>query len=569
MRSFSVLGRLIYLGVAYVWDCGPFRKRQQAGLLRFAKRLRAVMLELGGVYVKLGQLLSTRPDLVQPALAEELEALLDECPPEPRQDTEKTIQEELGGADGDLPFELLDELNSASFGCVYRVRLHSGELAAIKVQRRGIDLRSRKDLKLLMRLASILDFLAVANRYRLVDWIKELDRWTSEELDYLLEARKMTYVATNIRRIGGVKIPEVIWQVTTRRILAMEYLEGRWLSKDVDSLSDTQLSHAAALLFQCFLFQIFELGFFHADLHKGNLCILADGTIGMVDFGITGTASPRTRQRHLTLVAAVQKGAVDDAFSAILEICFVPPDTDVQVFKQDFEREYYDWFLRSMQPGFPASHRGSGALMLAVFRRAYEHSIVVDSDVVRYYRAFSIIDGVVNSLDPSFPLADALEFYLKSRLRRQIEDLIDRPYDPIGALVAFSTEVMFRSSEIRRALHSTTSSVHTAVARLRLVAGSIGRKLSRLAWMAAIFALIVDLLVRTNVLRGRAVLIETELSGRIHFGDIAAVLVPMIILAVALGWFGRVLRARAYTATQPDGPAISTRRRRRISTGAR
>src|SRR5437762_4632567 len=133
MRSFNVLGRLIYLGVRYLWDCGPHRRHGELGLLRFAARLRSVLLDLGGVYVKLGQLFATRPDLVEPLLSKELEVLLDKCPAEPLELTTKTIREELGIARNcELPFVLLGEVGSASFACVYRVRLESGEVAAIK-----------------------------------------------------------------------------------------------------------------------------------------------------------------------------------------------------------------------------------------------------------------------------------------------------------------------------------------------------------------------------------------------------------------------------------------------------
>jgi len=107
----------------------------------------------------------------------------------------------------------------------------------------------------------------------MADWIDELQRWTAEELDYRLEARKMTYIAKSLRRVGGIKIPRVIWSLTTQRLLAMEYLEGRWLSNEHASLNKAELSHAASLLFQAFLYQIFEVGVFNADLHKGNLCL--------------------------------------------------------------------------------------------------------------------------------------------------------------------------------------------------------------------------------------------------------------------------------------------------------
>src|SRR5229473_794243 len=122
MRALNVLSKLVYLGVSYAWDCGPLGKRDELGVRRFAIRLRGALLELGGVYIKLGQLLSTRPDLVDPVVSKELEVLLDKCPAEPLQDTTHTILEEFGlTSDAELPFVLLCEISSASFGCVYRV----------------------------------------------------------------------------------------------------------------------------------------------------------------------------------------------------------------------------------------------------------------------------------------------------------------------------------------------------------------------------------------------------------------------------------------------------------------
>jgi len=172
MRSLGVLARLIYLGVSYVWDYGPLSKRDESGMQRFAARLRSALLELGGVYVKLGQLLATRPDLIEPRISKALEVLLDKCPAEPLHYSTETIREELGlTEDAELPFVLLGEVASASFGCVYRVGLASGQVAAIKVLRRGIEAQAKHDLKFLSRLARVLDILAVTHRYRIADWL--------------------------------------------------------------------------------------------------------------------------------------------------------------------------------------------------------------------------------------------------------------------------------------------------------------------------------------------------------------------------------------------------------------
>jgi predicted unusual protein kinase regulating ubiquinone biosynthesis (AarF/ABC1/UbiB family) len=553
MRSLHVLSKLGYLGAAYLWDYIHLGKRNEARAGRFATRLRDILLELGGVYVKLGQLLSTRPDVIEPVVSRELEVLLDRCPAEPLEATLETMREELGvAAQAELPFDVLGEMASASFGCVYRLRLRSGRIVAMKVLRRGIELQAKKDLRFLMRLARALDFLAVTHRYRMADWIEELVRWTAEELNYQLEARKMTHIAKSIRRVGGVKIPEVMWPLTTRRLLAMEHLEGRWLSKGIETLSHAERAHAATLLFQVFLFQIFELGFFHADLHKGNVCLLPDGRVGMIDFGITGFASPRTRQLHLNLIAAFQKGDVDEAFASILEFSFVSPDADLASFKRHFEHEYYDWFLRTVEPDIPSYEKGPGSLMLAIFRRAYECAIVVDSEVVRYYRAFSIVDGSVNSLDPEFSLTYQVDRYLKSRLRRQIEDRVGDAFDPIGSLVAVTTALAFRTSEVRQLLYGASKSVDSAMARALLVIAGLKRALARAAWVVVALAMALRLLVALDVLSLDTPLIKSHRLGKIEVGDIVAVGLPLFALAVLLGWLGRLVRARVYSNSQTE-----------------
>lgn len=553
MRSVRVLSRLIYLGVWYIWDCRFPGRRSEQGLPRFAVRLRTVMMELGGVYIKLGQLLSTRPDLVDPIIAKELEALLDKCPPEPLDFSLLTMRENLGlGPNDPLPFEVLGEVSSASFGCVYKLRFPSGQVFAMKVMRRGIRAQTRNDLWLLGRIAALLDILAVTQRYRTADWIDQLRQWTTEELDYRVEARKMTYIARGLRRVGGVKIPSILWKYTTRRIITMDFLDGVWLSNGAAHLSHAERSHAASLLFQAFLYTIFELGYFNADMHKGNLCLLADGRVGWVDFGITGFASQRTRMRHLGLVAAFQKGAVDEAFSSILEIVFVPPDADLGNFKRLFEQEYYDWFLRSVQPNYPAYRRGAGSLMLALFRRAYECRIVVDSDVVRYYRAFSIVDGVVTSLDPEFSQGDEIGRYLKQRLRRQLEDLGDKVFDPIDAVVALKTEVAFRSGEVRRAIWGATKSFDSAISRVLLGVAAVKRGLARLLWGFSLFALSLKILVWLDVLGERKILVRNHFVGKIDVRDVTDIVVPLFIGALLLTWFSRLLRARVYGNSQSD-----------------
>jgi hypothetical protein len=187
-----------------------------------------------------------------------------------------------------------------------------------------------------------------------------------------------------------------------------------------------------------------------------------------------------------------------------------------------------------------------------MFRRAYECSIVVDNEVVRYYRAFAIVDGVVTSLDDRFSQHDEIGKYLESRLRRKAEDLSSRAFDPIGTLVALTNEFAFRSSEFRRVVYGYSTSLDSAVTRVLLSVAGIKRTLSRLAWTAVMFALGLEGLVAAGWLSPDAVLMQNHLVGRVEVVDTTAVIIPMAVVALLLGWFGRLLRARAYSGAQNE-----------------
>ncbi len=541
------MSRLLY----FLWNAvypllwgGVFvlnRANPQAAIGQSSERFRKTLTDLGGIYVKLGQLMASRPDLVHPKLAAELENLFDRCPPEPVDDTYATIREELGLSVGaDLPFRVLGLVASASFGSVFKIAFPDGRIAALKVQRREVAAQAERDLRTLAAGANLLDLLTIFVGYRLSDWIEELRVWTGEELDYRQEARRMEYFAHELGRYQGIRIPTVDWSLTRRRILAMDYFAGRWLTEDLSPINGAERIATASRLFQFFLFQTFEAGIFHADLHKGNVCILDAETIGIIDFGIVGFIPRSVRDRHLSIILSLRQGDIDHAFKEIIAISVVPPDADLAGFRKLLERAYFDWRFRSFQPGMAAIDRGAGALMLAVLRTAFQCGIAIDSHAVRYYRAFNLVDAVSSNLDDNFSQINEIDRYRKNRVQRRIDEFHTAALD-IADTISFIAGLL-------KALNVHPSDAQNVPAHRSSRYWAMMLNLSRLfRWISPVPLFFAALILSARAFDWPTVadLVVTRSNWQL--------VAETMLLSCLLFWGSRLLRSHTYSALRSSG----------------
>jgi ubiquinone biosynthesis protein len=405
---------------------------------RIGKMMLAVFQTLSGTFIKFGQLLAMREDLLPPEITGRLQSLLDDVPPEPFENDKRQILRELRIGSIEEVFEGFEPqpLAAASFATVYKARFKGGETGVvIKVQRSGLYYSVRRDIAIVKMLARIIDFSGAFRRIRVVKIVDEFRNWTINELDYEREGQQMEFFRKLHGDNSGICIPRLYWEYSTGRVLVMEQLKGIWVSEilaeqrklgAVKMVTAADRLRAAHIVFQAFMTEIFEAGFFHADPHAGNICLLPDGRVGIIDFGLVGMLSKRDQEIQLELIYSVQNGDSDVAFKAITKMLNVPPDGQVAEFRRQFEENVRAWVLQGYEPEAHRAKRTAGALMLANFAAARECGLSLSSGVAAYYRGFIVMDAVLNELSQEFSTLDETIFYLEDRfIRTRLKTLAD------------------------------------------------------------------------------------------------------------------------------------------------
>ncbi|MGC4938994.1 ABC1 kinase family protein [Kribbella sp. DT2] len=381
-------------------------REDAAGQADLARSLRLALDEAGVTFVKLGQVLSTRSDIIPASVAHELSRLQDQVSPAPWPAIEQALTEELGAHPQQVFQDFSTEpLAAASVAQVYTARLaDTGTPVVVKVQRPGITALVQRDLDIVRRLARTLE--------RNTDWgrsmgVRALAEGFAdamlEELDFTVEAGNMTSVAAGQAVAGNadVVVPELYPGLSTHRVLTMQRLDGVGLSSAAAVLAErgqdgTQL---ARVLFDCLLSQVAIDGVFHADPHPGNFLLLTDGRLGMLDLGSVGRLDPSTREALQRFLLGVDHGDPVAATDALLEIVHRPDVVDEQALERAVGQ-------------FMARHLGAGAalgpaMFNDLFRIITAHGLGVPPEVAAVFRALATIEGTIARLSPGFDLIAA------------------------------------------------------------------------------------------------------------------------------------------------------------------
>lgn len=418
----SVRGRIArarrYSGVVRIatrHGLGPYlRGRRRAPGVRhelLAKELRQALQAGGTTFVKLGQLISTRRDLLPEVYVEELSLLQDQVPPAPWSEVEAQLQESLGAPVGDLfaSFERVP-LAAASIAQVHAAVLHDGTEVIVKVQRPGIPELVERDLDIIRRLAAALTVRTAWGRgLGLNELAQGFAIALSEELDFRVEARNMTAVrrAAEARRDSSVAVPVLHGQFSTGRVLVMSRVEGTSLGKAVpdDERHGTTL---AETLLTALLNQIMLDGVFHADPHPGNILLQPDGTAALLDFGSVGRIDVGLREAMGGLFLAVDRGDPIALREALLEITDRPEEVDEQR------------LLRALGQ-FSARHLGHGSapdveMFSDLFRLVADFRLAVPPEIAAVFRALATLEGTLVRLSPGFNMLEASRTYASARV---------------------------------------------------------------------------------------------------------------------------------------------------------
>ncbi len=387
-----------------------------AGGAEPAARLAIALEKLGPSYIKLGQFLATRADIIGTELATDLTRLQDKPPPFPMAEARTIIVEEFGRPVEELFTALSEPVAAASIAQVHKARTHpdaaheSGRDVAVKVLRPGIEAGFARDLDSFFWIAETIDRVyAPARRLRPVETVQTLADSVKLEMDFRLEAAAMSEMAENVASDKGFRVPAVDWERTGRHVLTLEWIDGIPAS-DVPALiaAGHDMKKLARQVIQSFLTHALRDGFFHADMHQGNLFVDADGTLVAVDFGIMGRLDATQRR----MMAEILYGFVQRDYRRVAEMHFeagyVPHTKSIDTFAQA---------LRSVgEPifGRPARDVSMGRLLAQLFQVTEQFDMKTRPELILLQKTMVVIEGVARNFDPDHNIWDSAEPVLKS-----------------------------------------------------------------------------------------------------------------------------------------------------------
>lgn len=376
---------------------------------------------LGPAFVKLGQLLSTRPDILPAPYLDALSRLQDDGKPVPWREIERVVEEEFR-AHPDHIFDHFERepVAAASLGQVHRASLHDGREVIVKVQRPGIVESLHKDLAALSELAEVLqNHTEIGRRWQIKPLVETLGRTIASELDYRREAHDSHVLADNLQQFDRLIVPQAIDDLTRARVLTMEHVAGTKIP-DVSPVVLIEIDRQELIdqLFRAYLQQVLVDGVFHSDPHPGNLLLTRDGRIAILDFGMITRISPETRKNMVKLLFAICHGDGEDA-ARIAEGMSEP----TPLFKrQEFVRRISQ--LVAEQQDQSVQHMGTGRVILQIQLAAGETGIIVPEPLVMFGKTLMNLDRAVVVLDPRFnPTAAVQEqaaTIVKEHSRRQV-----------------------------------------------------------------------------------------------------------------------------------------------------
>ena len=393
-----------------------------------AIQLRKMLTTLGPAFIKIGQALSTRPDLVPPTYLEELTKLQDQLPPFPNEIAFQFIREELGAEPSEVYAELSPmPIAAASLGQVYRGKLKTGEEVAVKVQRPGLAESIALDMYILRKIAAWTMNNIKRVRSNLVAIADELATLIFEETDYNQEGRNAERFAALYGYLPEIYVPKIYWRYTGRRVLTMEWITGTKLT-ELDKIREQGIdaTHLIDVGVQCSLRQLLEHGFFHADPHPGNLLAMPDGKLAYLDFGMMSEVKPYQRYGLIEAIVHLVNRDFDGLAHDYVKLEFLTPDTDLAPIIPAFASVFNDAL------GASVAEINIKSITDQLSSLMYEYPFTVPAYYALIIRSLVTLEGIAIHVDPEFKVLSKAYPYVAKRLltdqspelRESLKDLL-------------------------------------------------------------------------------------------------------------------------------------------------
>lgn len=391
--------------------------RKEARLVKQAVWLRENLIDLGPTFIKIGQALGTRADLLPLAYVKELATLQDQVPAFPTAEAFARIEQELGKPLRDCYAEIDSEpVASASLGQVYRARLSSGEEVAVKVQRPQLEETIRIDVAILHRLVKLTNrFIPSANEN--ADWegmLREFHSTIFEEMDYVKEGRNADRFRYNFQTWRAVKVPKIFWSHSSKKVLTMEFIRGTKVV-DLENLKARRISPVKVnrLLIRTYLKQLLEDGFFHADPHPGNLLVMDSGHLAFFDFGMVGRITPHLQAQMIDAFFHVVARDVHGLGQDIINLNFLKPGVDPETVRPVVEGLFKHYLnLKLGEVNFKE-------LTYDLAEVIYEYPFRLPANFTYIMRALMTLEGIGIVTDPNFSFFETAKPYAKEFMLRR------------------------------------------------------------------------------------------------------------------------------------------------------
>ncbi|HYJ91857.1 MAG TPA: AarF/ABC1/UbiB kinase family protein [Pyrinomonadaceae bacterium] len=382
--------------------------------------LRKKLIELGPTFIKIGQAMATRADLLPLPFVVELGTLVDQVPAFPNEIAFARIEHELSKKINEVYSEFqLDPVAAASLGQVYRARLHTGEEVAVKVQRPNLEAVIKGDVAILKRVANFAERFPQLNEN--ADWagmLREFDVTIHEEMDYAAEGRNADRFRENFKNWTNVYVPKIFWNATTSKVLTMEFIHGTKVT-DLDTQHRLGVAPEKVnrLLIKTYLKQLLEDGFFHADPHPGNLLVMPDGRLAFFDFGMVGRITPELQAKMIDaffhVVGRDPAGIAQD----LIDLDFLKPGTNPNIVRPVVEKMFeFHLNLKLKDVNFKELTYDLADVM-------YDYPFRLPSNFTYIMRALMTLEGIGIITDPEFNFFETAKPYAKEfMLRREGKD---------------------------------------------------------------------------------------------------------------------------------------------------
>ena len=393
-----------------------------------AEHMRMALEDLGTTFIKLGQILSTRPDLIPPEYITEFSKLQDSAPPFSYPQVAEVIQNELGNPPEKI-FKTFDvqPRASASIGQVHNARLQDGTPVVVKVQRPGVENLVERDLEVLSDLARLAEeHTTLGVNYDITGWIEEFAFILRNELDYTREGHNADRIRNNFSSDKRLYVPRIFWEFTTKRVLTMEEISGIKIN-DIESLDKAGLDRhlIAENCAHIVLTMAYEYGFFHADPHPGNFFVLPEGTIGLIDYGMVGRLDENLQLSLLRMDMALIRKDADRLVDELMSLGVAKVSVKRNVLKRDIDHMIYRFYDLSLKEDMAVQAFNE---LVAI---ALHHRLQLPSDLIFLFKTIAMSEGIGARLDPDFKLMEFAEpyfkqFWLKSHsLQKQVRRIVE------------------------------------------------------------------------------------------------------------------------------------------------